>query len=132
MKWKFGITTISNKKVIITSVLQDFEQKTTFFWEVVLVQIHWFGTGSRFKTGSGIKVLRQCRTELKLKVRKILGLIPSFVEVAFEKLIRGSFAHPLPPSPSWIGLKSSSTTNIWNSSTFFFKSNSKILLWIVF
>ena len=39
---------------------------------------------------------------LKLKVRKFLGLSPTFVEVTGEKLVGGLFAPP--PPPSWIGL----------------------------
>ena len=37
---------------------------------------------------------------LKLKVRKIWGLIPTFIEVTGEKLVgRGLFAPSLPPDP---------------------------------
>ena len=34
--------------------------------------------------------------ELKLKVRKFSGLIPTFVEVTGEKLVGGLFASPSP------------------------------------
>ena len=38
--------------------------------------------------------------ELKLKVRKVLGLIPLFEEVAWEKLVGGLFdPNPSPPHP---------------------------------
>ena len=33
--------------------------------------------------------------ELKLNVRKFLGLNPTFVEVTGEKLVGGSFLHPI-------------------------------------
>ena len=81
MKSKFSSTSISKRKVIQDLVLQDFEQKNHFLFE----RWSWFkfinfGTGSRLKTGSGIKVIRQYGMQLKIKVRKIWGLIPSFVE----------------------------------------------------
>ena len=94
MKSKFGNISISKKNVTIISLLQDFKHKKHFFFRSGRGSNSIIWTGSRFKTGSGIKVLPQCGTELKLKVRKIWGLIPSFLEVAWEKLIGGSFTHP--------------------------------------
>ena len=43
---------------------------------------------------------------LELKVRKLWGLIPTFVEVTGEKLVSGGglFAPSPPPPPSGIGL----------------------------
>ena len=40
---------------------------------------------------------------LKLKVAKFCWLIPTFVEVTGDKLVRGLFAAP--PPPFWIGLR---------------------------
>ena len=36
--------------------------------------------------------------ELKLKFRKFLGLLPTFIEVTKEKIVRMPFYRPLPPS----------------------------------
>ena len=36
---KFGNCSVSMRKVIITSILQGFDQKIRFFWAVVLVQV---------------------------------------------------------------------------------------------
>ena len=36
---KFGNCSITMRKVIITSILQGFDQKNHFFWGVVLVQV---------------------------------------------------------------------------------------------
>ena len=37
---------------------------------------------------------------LKLKVRKFCWLIPTFAEIAWEKLLEGLFG----PPPSWVGI----------------------------
>ena len=37
---KFDNSSISIREVIITSILQGFEQKNHFFWEMVFVQVH--------------------------------------------------------------------------------------------
>ena len=39
--------------------------------------------------GMGLKLYTNVAKGLKLKVRKFLGLIPTFVEVTGEKLVRG-------------------------------------------
>ena len=40
VKWtKFGGSTISMREVIITSILDGFDQKKQFFWGVVLVHV---------------------------------------------------------------------------------------------
>ena len=36
---KFGNSSISMREVITTSILEGFDQKNRFFWEVVLVQV---------------------------------------------------------------------------------------------
>ena len=57
--------------------------------------------------GTNLKFYTSLSKELKLKVKKFLGLILTFVEVTGEKLVGGLFA---PPLPSWIGL----TETIYN------------------
>ena len=44
------------------------------------------------------EILQQVPKGLKLKVRKFLGLIPTFIEITGEKLVGGTFLppHPLP------------------------------------
>ena len=95
---KFGYSSIRIREVIITSILKGFDQKNRFF-------DRW----SRFKfnnlglaLGTNLKFYTSVAKELKLKVRKFLGPIPTFVEVTGGKLVGGRdlFA---PPS-SWIGL----------------------------
>ena len=59
--------------------------------------------------GITLKFYTSVTKGLKLKVRKFLGLIPTFVEVTGEKFVGVLFA-PLFPSwvwlfPSWIGLR---------------------------
>ena len=53
-----------------------------------MVQVQQFGTGTRYDLTFYTSVAKK----LKLKVRKFPGLIPTFVEVTVEKLIRGLFA----------------------------------------
>ena len=70
------------REVIITSNLQEFDQENHFFLKS--------GLGS-----SGIGIALTFYTSvakvIKVKVRKFLGLIPSFVEVTGEKLVGGTF-----------------------------------------
>ena len=94
---KFGNSSISMREVIITSILSGFDQKKYFFWEVVLVQVQWFGTDARY----GLELYTSVVKGSKLKVRKFWGLLPTFVEFAREKLVGGAFP------PSWIVLKNS-------------------------
>ena len=51
--------------------------------------------------GTNLKFCASLSKGLKLKVRKFLGLIPTFVEVTGEKLVGGPFC---PPPLFWIGL----------------------------
>ena len=62
---------------------------------MVLLQVQWFGTA----LGTNLKFYISVEKELKLKVRKFSGLIPTFVEVTRKKLVGGASL------PSWIGLK---------------------------
>ena len=50
--------------------------------------------------GTNLKFYTSVAKGFKLKVRKLLGLNPIFVEVTGENLVGGTF----PPPPSWIGL----------------------------
>ena len=64
--------------------------------------------------------------KLKLKVRKFLGLIPTFVGNTEEKLVRGSFLPPSPPNSFvWcfekaLGFQKDSETNF--ASQFYWQS----------
>ena len=59
--------------------------------------------------GTNLKSYTSVAKGLKLNVRKFCWLIPTFVGVTGEKLVRGAF---FPPLPSLIGLKPSHTTII--------------------
>ena len=52
--------------------------------------------------GTNLKIHTSVAKGLNLKVRKFLGLTPTFVEVRGEKLVGRAFLAPWPPS--WIGL----------------------------
>ena len=54
--------------------------------------------------GTNLRFYTSIAKGLKLKVRRFLGLIPTFVEVAGEKLVWGTFLPPPSPS-SRIGLR---------------------------
>ena len=73
------------RKVLITSVLQGFEQKTSFFEACFWFKFNSLGLalGVVFKFYTSVAKL------LKIKVRKILGLIPTFEEVKGKKLVGG-------------------------------------------
>ena len=42
-----------------------------------------------------LEILQQVPKELKLKVRKFLGLIPTFIEITGEKLVGGDISPPI-------------------------------------
>ena len=91
---KFGNSSICKRDVIITSTSYRFDQKTFFLkgWS-------WFKfINLRLALGTNLKFYTSLSKELKLKVRKFWGLIPTFVEVTGKKLVEvGLFA--LPPHP---------------------------------
>ena len=97
---RFGNSGICIREVIITSVLQGFDQKNRFFERWSSFKFNNLGLA----LGTNLKFYTSLSKGLKLKVRKFWGLIPTFVEVTGEKLVGGSFC-PSPPFPSWIGLK---------------------------
>ena len=68
------------REVIITLILQGFDQKNHFSWGFVLIQGQLSGTGTRY----GLKFLRQCGKRVKIKNQKVVGLIPTFEEVTGE------------------------------------------------
>ena len=91
---KFSNTSISRSKVIITSILYQFDQKSHFFewWS-------WFKFKNlRLALDMTSKFFTNVIKELKLKVRKFCGLSLTFVEVTGKKLVRGPFRDPTPPS----------------------------------
>ena len=61
---------------------------------------------------------------LKLKVRKFLGLIPTFIEVTGEKLVGGLFAPPPHPIKNRVNLKLK--VQLRNTYTFAQHENSKM------
>ena len=89
---RFGNSSISMREVIIASILLRFDQKNHFFdrWP-------WFKfNNSGLALGLNLKFYASVAKVLKLKVRKFLGLIPTFLEVTGETLVGGPF---------WIALK---------------------------
>ena len=55
---------------------------------MVLVQVQQFGTGTRYELDTSVA------KGLRLKVRRFLGLVPTFLEVTEEKLVQGAFLPP--------------------------------------
>ena len=87
---KFGNFTTSMREVIITSFYKDLTRKNCFFkgWS-------WFKFNNLgLALGTNLKSYTSVAKALKLKVRMFFGLIPTFVEVAGEKLVRGPFCTP--------------------------------------
>ena len=78
------------REVITTSIYKDLTRKTAFFdgWS-------WFKFNySGLALVKDLKLHTSVARGLKLKVRKFLGLIPTFVEVTGEKLVLGTFLPP--------------------------------------
>ena len=71
---KFGNSTIFRTEVIITSILQRFHQKNQFFFlgGVLLFQVQWFGTSTRYD----LEILHKCGKQFETKSQKILGSNP--------------------------------------------------------
>ena len=66
---EFGNSSISMREVVIVSTLKGFDQKNRFFSGVVLVQVQWFGTGTRYK----FEILHQCGKRFETKSQKVFG-----------------------------------------------------------
>ena len=95
---KFDNSSTSRREVIITSFYKDLTRKSTFFegWS-------WFKFNNlELASGMALKFYTSVAEGLKIKIKKFWWLIPTFVEVTGEKLVRGLFCLS---SPSWIGLK---------------------------
>ena len=93
------IVTFLWEKLLQPQFYKDLTRKTAFFkgWS-------WFKFNNLgLALGTNLKFYTSLSKGLKLKVRKFWGLIPTFVEVTGENLVRGPFCHPPPPLPSWIG-----------------------------
>ena len=94
---KFGNSRICIREVIITSILQGFDQKNRFFWGVVLVQVQYFGTDTRCK----LEILHQPVKRIKTKSQKVLVANPYVCRSCRGK----NWWQELFCPPSWIGLK---------------------------
>ena len=85
---KFAKYSISMTEVIITSILEGFDQKKQFFFEGCF----WFKFNNLgLALAMALKFNTNVVERLKLKVRNFWELIPIFVEVIGEKLVRGLF-----------------------------------------
>ena len=81
------------REVIITSILYGFDQKNHFFEEWSWFKFNNLGLA----LGTNLNFCISVAKGLKLKVRKFLRLIPTFIEVTGGKLVGGAFAPPPPP-----------------------------------
>ena len=68
-------------------------RKTNFFEGCCWLKFNNLGLA----LGMALKFYTSVTKRLKLKVRKFLGLIPTFVKVSGEKLVKGAFCLPHPP-----------------------------------
>ena len=96
------------EKLSQTQFCKDLTRKTAFFegW-------------SRFKfnnlglsLGTNFKFYTSLGKGLKLKVRKVWEVIPTFAEVTGEKRVGGAFLHSPPQKNPWIWLK----LTLWKTS----------------
>ena len=76
-----------------------FDHKNHFYWEIALVQVQQFETGTR----SELEILHQCGKRVKNKSQKVLGDNSYVCKSYMGKTGRGRFGSP--SSPSWIGLR---------------------------
>ena len=71
---------------------KDLTRKTTFFEERSWFKFNNLGLA----LGTTLKFYTSVAKQFKLKVRKFLGLIPTFVEVTGEKMVGGGLFAPPP------------------------------------
>ena len=84
---RFGNYSISMREVVITSILERFDQKKN-----VWVGCFWFEFNNLgLALGMDLKFNTNVAEKLKLKVRKFWELIPIFAEVVREKLVGEAF-----------------------------------------
>ena len=88
---KFGNSSVPAREAIITLSIWEFDQKNTLSegWS-------WFKFNNLgLALGMALKIYITVTKQLKLKVRKFWGLVPTFVDVTGEKLVGAFFAsHP--------------------------------------
>ena len=84
---KFAKYSISMTEVIITSILEGSDQKKQFFEGCFWFKFNNLGLA----LAMALKFNSNLVERLKLKVRNFWELIPIFVEVIGEKLVRGLF-----------------------------------------
>ena len=89
---RFGNSRISIREVIIISVLKEFAIKTTFLKRWSCFKFNTFEE----PLGMTLKFYTSVEKGLNLKDKRFLGLIPMFVELTGEKLVRGDFCSPHP------------------------------------
>ena len=88
---KCGNSMISMWGVTITSILMVLTRKTNFFDGSSCFKFNKLGLA----LGMTFKFYTSVGKRLKLKVRKLWGLILTFVEVPGEKLVGGAFLPPI-------------------------------------
>ena len=84
---KFGNSSVTVREVIITLILLALDQKNLFFWGDSWFKFNNLGLA----LGIALKFYTSVAKELKLKVRTFLGLIPTFGEVTWEKMVMWPF-----------------------------------------
>ena len=100
-----------SEKLLQPQFYKDLTRKTAFFEGWSLRKFN----NLRLAPGTNLKFYASVAKVLKLKVRRFLGLVPTFAVVTGKKLLGGGgeggsiFAHHS-PYPSWIGLI---TMNWW-------------------
>ena len=82
------------REVIITSILWGFDQKNHFFEGRSWFKLRFNNLGLALTMA--LEFHTSVTKNLKLKARKFWGLIPSFVKVTGEKLVRGTVLVPHP------------------------------------
>ena len=66
-------------------------RKSQYFWAVILVQVQWFGTGTKYK----LEILHQGGKRVKTKSQKVLGINSYVRRSCRRKTGRGTFL-PIP------------------------------------
>ena len=92
---KFGNGGVSMRNYDNLDFIMIWPEKP-LFCRVALVQVEWFGTGTRYD----LENLHQCGKKVKTKSQKVFGAISNVCRIYRGKTGGGAF---LPPP--WIGLQ---------------------------
>ena len=94
--WSCDQSLVNLGNWLLPQFYKDLTRKT-IFWGELLVQVQWFGSGTR----SDLEIWHQCDKRVNTKTEKVFRVNSYVCRSNRGKTDRGAFCHP----SSWIGLE---------------------------